>query len=175
MYEQHLHRKELFETMGRDDELVDTVKLHLREKIITKLKANQPVKQPLTDATLIKKISNSLFLDYLQANRYLHTMSVFAPESGSSRSQFSNEELSSMFRIDTKGCDSMLEAVLQQVVPKGRLHEKRTDSYAQTDDRECIQNLENKLGNIEFEYKQKMAMGMKSVEESEQRFLKYKN
>ena len=69
----------------------------------------------------------------------------------------------------------MLEAVLKQVMPKGRLHERRTDSYAQTDDRECIQNLENKLSNIEFNYKQKMAMGMKNVEESEQRFLKYKN
>lgn len=91
MYDQHLYRKELFDTMGRDDELVDTVKLHLREKIINKLKANQPATQPPTDATLLKKISNSLFLDYLSSNRYLHTMSVFAPESGSSRSQFSNE------------------------------------------------------------------------------------
>ena len=44
MYEQHLYKKELYETMGRDDELVDTVKLHLREKIIDKLKANQPKK-----------------------------------------------------------------------------------------------------------------------------------
>lgn len=30
--------------MGRDDELVDTVKLHLREKIINKLKTNAPKK-----------------------------------------------------------------------------------------------------------------------------------
>ena len=30
--------------MSKDDELVDTVKLHLREKIINKLKANQPKK-----------------------------------------------------------------------------------------------------------------------------------
>ena len=48
-------------------------------------------------------------------------------------------------------------------MPKGRLHEKKTDSYAQTDDRECIQNLENKLSHIEFQYKQKMAMGLKNV------------
>ena len=101
-----------------------------------------------TDQTLIKKICASLFIDYLTANRYFHSMSVFAPESGSSRSQFSNDELKSIFRIETEGCDSMLEAVLKQVMPKGRLHEKKTDSYAQTDDRECIQNLESKLSNI---------------------------
>lgn len=49
------------------------------------------------------------------------------------------------------------------------------DSYAQTDDRETIQNLENKLSNIDFQYKQKMALGYRSVEEAEQRLLKYKN
>lgn len=35
----------------------------------------------------------------------------------------------------------MLEAVLKQVLPKGRLTERRTESGVQTDDRECIQNL----------------------------------
>lgn len=30
MFEEHLYKKELYDTMGRDDELVDTVKLHLR-------------------------------------------------------------------------------------------------------------------------------------------------
>ena len=44
MVEQHLYRKELFTTMSKDNEHVDTVKLHLREKIINKLKANQPTK-----------------------------------------------------------------------------------------------------------------------------------
>ena len=44
MNEQYLYKQELYDTMNRDDELVDTVKLHLRDKIITKLRANQPKK-----------------------------------------------------------------------------------------------------------------------------------
>ena len=60
-------------------------------------------------------------------------------------------------------------------MPKGRLTEKKVDCSAQTDDKEAIQNLQNKLGQIDFAYRQKMALGLKSVEESEQRFLKWKN
>jgi hypothetical protein len=59
---------------------------------------------------------------------------------------------------------SILEAVVEAMLPRGRLHEKRTESCAQTDNGECIQNLENKLSNIEFEYKQKMMMGLKNTE-----------
>lgn len=77
--------------MGRSDELVDTVKLHLREKIINKLKSNKAPDQIQTDPSLIKKLCCSLFLDYLSANQYFHSLAVFAPESGSSRSQFTNE------------------------------------------------------------------------------------
>jgi hypothetical protein len=40
-----------------------------------------------------------------------------------------------MFRISTAGHDSILEAVLNQVMPKGRLHEKQVESSCQTDDR----------------------------------------
>lgn len=94
--------------MSKDDELVDTVKLHLREKIISKLKANQPAKEPPTDTQLIKKICCSLFIDYLTENRLFHTASVFAPESGSSRNQFSKEELLSLFRIEMGDSGSML-------------------------------------------------------------------
>lgn len=79
MNEQYLYKQELYNTMGRDDELVDTVKLHLREKIIKKLQANQPKKEVPVDEGLMKKLCASLFLDYLAANRYLHTLSVFAP------------------------------------------------------------------------------------------------
>ena len=60
-------------------------------------------------------------------------------------------------------------------MPKGRLTERKTDAYCQTDDRQVIQGLESKLSDIEFQYKQKMAMGLKNVQDSEQRFLKYKN
>lgn len=60
-----------------------------------------------------------------------------------------------------------MEAVIKQVMPRGRLTERKVDSSAQTDDREAIQNLENKLGQIEFSYKQKMSMGLKSVEDNE--------
>lgn len=65
--------------MGRDDDLVDTVKLHLREKIINKLKANVPKKEVPTDTALIKKLCNSLFMDYLNSHRYFHTAAVFSP------------------------------------------------------------------------------------------------
>lgn len=35
--------------------------------------------------------------------------------------------------------------------------------------------MENRLGEVEFSYKQKMLAGLKSVEDSEARFIKYKN
>lgn len=61
------------------------------------------------------------------------------------------------------------------MLPKGRLQEKTTSTSVQTDNTETIANLENKLGSIEFEYKQKMLAGLKTVESTEHRFLKYKN
>lgn len=60
-------------------------------------------------------------------------------------------------------------------MPRGRMIQKRIDSSVQTDDRQTIQNLENKLSAVDFSYKQKMVEGLKSVEDSEVRFLKYKN
>ena len=33
----------------------------------------------------------------------------------------------------------------------------------QTDDKEIVQNLENRLNEVEFGYKQKMLMGVKNV------------
>ena len=60
-------------------------------------------------------------------------------------------------------------------MPRGRMIQKRIDSSVQTDDRQTIQNLQNKLSAVDFSYKQKMVEGLKSVEDSEVRFLKYKN
>ncbi len=59
-----------------------------------------------------------------------------------------------------------MEAVIQQVMPKGRLNEKMADTGVQTDSRESIQNLENRLSQVDFSYKQKMAAGLKTVEDS---------
>lgn len=53
--------------------------------------------------------------------------------------------------------------------------ERRTEAGVQTDDRQTIQNLENKLSALDFSYKQKVLEGLKSVEDSELRFTKYKN
>ena len=41
-------------------------------------------------------------------------------------------------------------------MPRGRMVQKRIDSSVQTDDRQTIQNLENKLSAVDFSYKQKM-------------------
>lgn len=60
-------------------------------------------------------------------------------------------------------------------MPRGRMIQKRIDSSVQTDDRQTIQNLQNKLSAVDFSYKLKMVEGLKSVEDSEVRFLKYKN
>jgi len=51
-------------------------------------------------------------------------------------------------------------------MPRGRMMEKRTETAVQTDDRQTIQNLENRLSDVEFSYKQKMIMGLKNVEDS---------
>ena len=41
MYEQYLYKQQLLNTFGKDNELVDNVKLQLREKIINKLKSTK--------------------------------------------------------------------------------------------------------------------------------------
>lgn len=80
-------------------------------------------------------------MDYLQAHRLLHSASVFAPESGFSKANFGSEELQSLFRVDSSESKSILEAIIKQVMPKGRLQEKRVETSMQTDDKETIQNL----------------------------------
>ena len=60
-------------------------------------------------------------------------------------------------------------------MPRGRMVAKYADTSMQTDEREIVQNLENRLNEVDFSYKQKMLMGVKNVEDSEARFLKYKN
>ena len=60
-------------------------------------------------------------------------------------------------------------------MPKGRLMQKRTQTAIQTDDQYSIQNLENKLSALDFSYKQKKVEGLKSVEDSQLRFAKYKS
>ena len=52
--------------------------------------------------------------------------------------------------------------------------DRKSEVAVQTDDRQTIVNLENKLSEVDFNYKQKMVMGLRSVEESEARFLKFK-
>jgi hypothetical protein len=69
----------------------------------------------------------------------------------------------------------VLEALVRSAMPRGRIAEKRTETAVQTDDRQSIQNLENKLSAVDFSYKQKMLEGLKTVEDSELRFVKYKN
>jgi hypothetical protein len=60
MYEEYLYKQELLNTFGKDNELVDNVKLQLREKIISKLKNSKPAPQPSTDDALLRKLTNSL-------------------------------------------------------------------------------------------------------------------
>lgn len=60
MYEEYLYKQELLNTFGKDNELVDNVKLQLREKIINKLKNSKPAPPPSTDDALLRKLTNSL-------------------------------------------------------------------------------------------------------------------
>ena len=60
-------------------------------------------------------------------------------------------------------------------MPRGRIAERKTETSVQTDDHQSILNLENKLSAVDFSYKQKMLQSMKSVEDSELRFAKYKS
>ena len=79
-----------------------------------------------------------------------------------------------MFHVQLKQDESILEALVRSAMPRGRISEKRTEVAIQTEDRHTIQNLENKLSAVDFSYKQKMVQGLKSVEDSELRFIKYK-
>lgn len=53
--------------------------------------------------------------------------------------------------------------------------ERKVEVSVQTEDRQTIANLQNRLSEVDFAFKQKMLMGLKNVEDSETRFLKYKN
>ena len=65
MYEEYLYKQELLNAFGKDDELVDNVKLQLREKIIGKLKNNKPINPQPIESSLLLKVCNSLVADYL--------------------------------------------------------------------------------------------------------------
>lgn len=55
---------------------------------------------------------------------------------------------------------------MQQTMPRGRMAERKTEVSVQTDDHQTILNLENRLSEVDFNYKQKMLMGLKTVEDS---------
>lgn len=79
-----------------------------------------------------------------------------------------------MLKIALKPEESLFEAIVQQTMPRGRMAERKTEASVQTDDHQTILNLENRLSEVDFNYKQKMLMGLKTVEDSEVRFQKYK-
>jgi hypothetical protein len=91
MYEEYLYKQELLNTFGKDTELVDSVKLQLREKIINKLKNTKQVSQPPLENALMKKICNTIIVEYLEEQRFFNSLSVFSPESNFSKNHFSNE------------------------------------------------------------------------------------
>lgn len=78
-------------TFGKDNELVDNVKLQLREKIINKLKNTKSNNVINIDLSLIKKICNTLVVQYLENQKYFHTLAVFSPEANYTKHHFSNE------------------------------------------------------------------------------------
>jgi hypothetical protein len=174
MYEEYLYKQELLNSFGQDGELVDNVKLQLREKIINKLKATKPASLPPTDASLLIKVCNTLVADYLEAQRLFHSLAVFAPEAGCSKHSFNREELQAMFSQTSAQEQSLLEALVQQALPRGRMVERRTETAAQTDSQQSIASLESRLGEVDFAFRQKMLSGLRTVEDSEARFLKYK-
>jgi len=51
-------------------------------------------------------------------------------------------------------------------MPRGRMVEKKCEVSVQTDDKETIINLENRLNEVDFNYKQKMMLGLKNVEDN---------
>lgn len=91
MYEEYLYKEELMNTFGKDNELVDNVKLQLREKIINKLKNTKPQNQPEVENSLLKKICNTLLVEYMENQRYFHSLAVFSPEANYTQHHFSNE------------------------------------------------------------------------------------
>ena len=98
MYEQYLYKQQLLNTFGKDNELVDNVKLQLREKIINKLKSTKSNNAINIDLSLIKKICNTLVVQYLENQRYFHSLAVFSPEANYTKHHFSNEQMQSMLQ-----------------------------------------------------------------------------
>jgi hypothetical protein len=68
-----------------------------------------------------------------------------------------------MLKIALKPQESLFEAIVQQTMPRGRMAERKTEVSVQTDDHQTILNLENRLSEVDFSYKQKMLMGLKTV------------
>jgi hypothetical protein len=174
MYEEYLYKQELLNTFGKDSELVDNVKLQLREKIIGKLKNAKPVAAPPADEVLLRKLTNSLIAGHFETHRFFHSLAVFSPEANYNKHHFSEEELRGLLRVQPVGEQSLFEALVLQAMPRGRMLERRSETAVQTDDQQSIASLESRLSEVEFSYKQKMLAGLKGVEDSEARFLKYK-
>lgn len=91
MYEEYLYKQELLNAFGKDNELVDSVQLQLRQKIINKLKTTQSQAQPSIEHSLLKKVCNTLLAQYLENQQYLHSLAVFSPEASLTKHHFSQE------------------------------------------------------------------------------------
>jgi hypothetical protein len=86
MYEEHLYKQQLYNTLSNDQELVDNVKLQLREKIINKLKTSTPPSHTIQpEKELVRKVALSLIHEFLSTERMFHTLAVFGPETGLSK------------------------------------------------------------------------------------------
>lgn len=87
---------------------------------------------------------NTLLCEYLEQQRYFHTMAVFSPESGYSKHHFSKEEMGGLLRLPEQE-GSMLEGLVRDCMPRGRMVSRKAETGMQTEDREIVQNLENRL------------------------------
>ncbi|CAG9327016.1 unnamed protein product [Blepharisma stoltei] len=154
---------QLFKQQGMDNDL----KAIMRAKLLTKIKGQHQVKPD----DLNTRILSSLFLDFLKAQGFQYTTSVFVPECGNSDRMLSQAEIAQALGVPLPDAGSFLEYIIAQF-KKSVTKPHMFESAAQTEDDAAVSNLEERLRKLDIEYIQKTKVS-DDPQTLEERMLRY--
>ena len=100
-------------------------------------------------ATLGKRVVASLIAEYLQKGNLAYCLSVFTPESGFGGQFLSAEELSGILRCEVGEKMSVLEWIIRDLISLKPREVKSYNAATQTMTGDQIQNLEQKLTQVD--------------------------
>ena len=151
----------------RDPSLKNSLKAHVRARLLSKLRGPTPVKSE----DLTSRVLSSLVLDYLRKSGFEFTISVYVPESGAGTGLGANEIAQLLGISDWPEGESLLAYIVteyQKTIARPHLHE----SACQTEDYKAIGHLEDRLHSVEMQYLSKMK-SLPDAHMMEERMLQY--